>query len=381
MEEDLEREPETFSGEDENLLHEDNDERKESPLKKNILRALLILAALFLVAAAGLYFAAQSLLEPVDPGAGEADNVIVTVPQGSSTAQIAVILEEEQLVHNALFLRLYLRQTDPDAVLQAGDYKLNPAMTIDEIMEKMKKGDVYIETEWFVIPEGYDVRRMAQHLEEEGLIEDQSDFLDLAESPPQTLRDQFAFIEEIPAGVDFTLEGYLFPSKYEIESGSTAEDILAIMLRRFERFLTEENLERIEELGMTVHEVVTLASIVEREAASDKEWDLVASVFHNRLNIDMLLQSCATIQYALGEVKEALSYEDLRVESSYNTYQNPGLPPGPISSPGETALNAVLYPADTIYYYFVSKGDGSGEHYFATTLNEHNVNRTRAQRD
>ncbi len=352
-----------------------NNNRKVSPLKI-IIRVILVLFILTVIGVTGVFFVAKSLLEPVNPEATE-ELILISVPQGVSTGQIAIMLEEEGVIQNAFLFRLYLRYTDADATLMAGDYQLSPSMTPGDIIGKLKRGDVYIETDWFVVPEGYDILRIARYLEEEGLA-DESEFLRMAQSPPDSLLERFPFLKEVPQNVDFVLEGYLFPSRYEIISGATPEDIIVLMLNRFQRFLTDDNLKRMDQLGMSILDVVTLASIVEREAASDKEWDLVSSVFHNRLNINMRLQSCATIQYILGEVKEVLLYEDLEVESPYNTYKNPGLPPGPISSPGDAALKAVLYPAETDYFYFVSKGDGSGEHYFSATLAEHNASKAKA---
>jgi UPF0755 protein len=143
-----------------------------------------------------------------------------------------------------------------------------------------------------------------------------------------------------------------------------------MMLARFDQIFKEEWRKRADELGMTIGEVVTLASLVEREARVSKDRPLVASVFHNRLKIGMHLESCATVQYALGEVKEVLLFEDLETESPYNTYLHGGLPPGPIAAPGADSLQAALYPEKTNYLYFVAKKDGS--HYFSKTLAEHN---------
>jgi UPF0755 protein len=152
------------------------------------------------------------------------------------------------------------------------------------------------------------------------------------------------------------------------------------MVRGFKRVLTPELQARARELGYSVHEIVTLASIIEEEARVPKERAAISSVYHNRLRIGMKLDADPTVQYALPAPKEKLLYKDLEISSPYNTYRNPGLPPGPISNPGEAAIRAALYPATDKYLFFVAKGDGSGEHYFARTLAEHNRNRAKVKR-
>ena len=153
------------------------------------------------------------------------------------------------------------------------------------------------------------------------------------------------------------------------------------MLRRLETVYTEAYRQRAQELGLSMHQVLTLASIVEREGRVDWERPLIAGVFHNRLAANYPLQSCATVQYVLGEVKEVLLNEDLETPSPYNTYLHAGLPPGPIAAPGEASIRSALYPENTEYFYFVYKEDGSGEHYFSRTLSEHNANTERARRN
>src|SRR5690606_4796977 len=181
----------------------------------------------------------------------------------------------------------------------------------------------------------------------------------------------------LPEGVALQepLEGYLFPDTYVFTRTTTEKHLIAGMLdgfqRALERALGDEGLQRAEDLGLTVHEVVTMASIIEREAQVAAERPLIAAVYHNRLRIGMKLDADPTVLYALGRTDGRLLYEDLEVDSPYNTYRNPGLPPGPIASPGEAAIRAALHPADVDYLFFVAKGDGSGEHLFARTYEEH----------
>ncbi|MDD4239695.1 MAG: endolytic transglycosylase MltG, partial [Desulfotomaculaceae bacterium] len=170
------------------------------------------------------------------------------------------------------------------------------------------------------------------------------------------------------------LEGYLFPDTYSFNIGESESIIVETMLKRFDREMAELGFEALaEENGISLHQAVTIASLVEREAKADEERPLIAGVIYNRLNISMPLQIDATIQYALGENKPEIYYKDLEVDSPYNTYRNYGLPPGPIAMPGRASLLAAVNPADTDYLYYVAKPDGS--HAFATTLAQHNVNK------
>jgi UPF0755 protein len=231
---------------------------------------------------------------------------------------------------------------------------------MEEIMELLLTGKA--DTLRFTIPEGYDIKRVTAKLAEEGLI-NQEAFLKEIESG----QFDYEFLKDAPAGPD-RLEGFLFPETYEIFATANEHDIIDKMLYQFNKVFTAEYYARAEELGMSVREVITLASIIEREARVPEDRPIIASVFYNRLTIDMPLQSCATVQYILGEQKPVLSIKDTQIESPYNTYQNLGLPPGPIASPGADSIKAALYPADTNYLYFLAKGDGS--HAFSSTYEQ-----------
>jgi len=186
---------------------------------------------------------------------------------------------------------------------------------------------------------------------------------------------EFEFLNNVPNTLHLKLEGYLFPDTYNFDLASGEEGILKIMLSNFNRKFKPEYYTRAKKLGMTVHQVITLASIIEREAKLAEERSIISGVFHNRLKKKMKLESCATIQYILfmekGIIKETLTEEDLKIDNIYNTYKYSGLPPGPICNPGEDSIKAALYPDDeNEYLYFVAKGDGS--HVFSKTLKEHN---------
>ncbi len=341
----------------------------------------LFLFLLLTLLAAGVMVAGtiHYLSPPAEAGTGE--DILVNLPRGTSATGIAAILEREGIIRNAYVFRIYLSYIGDEASLMAGDYILNPSMDIDEIIRKLKAGDIYADIRAIVIPEGYNVQQVAKTLHEKGLADEQ-EFLQEARNPPSSLLSEFEFLKDMPGNTDYQLEGYLFPARYEFNADITVENILNTMLSTFRnRILTAENQKIIDESDLTLHEMLTIASIVEREAASGKERDIISSVFHNRLSKGMMFQSCATVQYVLGEVKEVLLYEDLKEESPYNTYLHYGLPPGPIASPGEESFRAALNPACTDYLFFVLKGDGSGEHYFGRSSQEHEQNRAKARRN
>jgi len=301
---------------------------------------------------------------------------LVEITPGSSTVDIANNLKDAGLIKNELLFRLYTKVMGYDGRLQAGKYEISSGMTIEEILGKIVRGEVITSTKRITIPEGFHVKQIARHLELQEAV-DKEEFLKKVE---EVQLNDYWFLKDANDS-SYMVEGYLFPDTYNIEEEASEEEIIKVLLNRFEKVFEDFYRGKTEELEMTVHEIVTLASIIEREARLKEEQSVISSVFHNRLETNMLLQSCATVQYALGEVKPVLTERDLETDSSYNTYMHAGLPPGPIASPGKGALEAALYPEETDYLYFVLKGDGSGEHFFGKSLSEHQDNRRKARRE
>ncbi|MDO4552223.1 MAG: endolytic transglycosylase MltG [Bacillota bacterium] len=327
----------------------------------------LILLVLVMAAGAGVYTLSQSALEkaaePVEPGSTEI--VAFSVPAGSSTTAIAAMLEEQGLINSERAFKRLTKRAGYDGQYQAGNFSLSPGMSTEEIMEALLTGRG--DTVMFTVPEGYDIRRTTEKLAGEQLIDAEAFAAEI-----ETGEFDYWFTEGLPEGPD-RLEGYLFPETYQVYKDATERDIILRMLDQFEAVFTEEYRERAAELGMSVEDVITLASIVEREAVVSEDRPVIAGVFYNRLEIGMPLQSCATVQYILGEQKPVLSVADTQIESPYNTYLYGDLPPGPICSPGEESIRAVLYPQESDYLYFLAKGDGS--HVFSVTYEEHLENK------
>ncbi|MDR6225187.1 endolytic transglycosylase MltG [Desmospora profundinema] len=285
---------------------------------------------------------------------------------GSSTADIGRMLKDENLIRHDWFFSTYLFLTG-NRRLQAGVYEVSPEMDIDSMLDMFTKGrqNTYTVT----IPEGFTIDQIGSAIDKKGKVS-KEEFLKAVDEGEY----DFDFIQNIPEKENRTyrLEGYLFPSTYNIPKTANAEDVVKLMLGQFAARMEKSGaLQRLQERNMTVDEWVTVASIVEREGQAEHEFPKIAGVIQNRLDKNMRLQVDATIQYALGEQKERLYYKDLKLDSPYNTYRIDGLPPGPIANPGERALTAVLEPEQHSYLYYVTKKDGTGEHYFAETYEQH----------
>lgn len=316
--------------------------------------------------------------EDIDaPASDDFSPVIFTVQPGETAATIATRLQQQGLIRDAELFRFLLRYYKVDEKLEAGDYQLRPDMTMDEIIARLQHGR--FKAALVIIPEGWRAEEIAAFLEERGIVDGQ-DFMELVHGGSY----DYDFLRDRPQGS--SLEGYLFPDTYRVPPRFNAADFIDLMLETFDARFTPEMHQVAASRGMAIHEVVTLASIVEREAVVASERPIIASVFINRLHAGMKLDADPTVQYALGYQdgegtwwKRSLQVpEDLQVDSPYNTYLHAGLPPGPICNPGVASIQAVLEPAQTDYLYFVAMGDGS--HAFAETLEEHNRNREKYQR-
>jgi len=286
---------------------------------------------------------------------------IVEIPLGTPAGRISRMLEEQGLIRSAFIFDIMLKITNRDSQLKAGEYLLNPAMNTMEVIQKLNEGTIV--THRIMIPEGYELKQIAAVLAREGLV-DPERFLMLAQNAELVFGEQFPVELPIPS-----LEGYLFPDTYHFAKEQSEEAIIRQMVSRFvDVVISKVDLSLLDD-KYTLHEVITLASIVEKEVIYDFERPLVAAVYHNRLNIGMRLQADPTVRYVMTENRSRVLYSDLEIDSPYNTYRYDGLPPGPIASPGLKSILAVLEPADVDYLYFVAKPDGT--HQFSRTFEEH----------
>lgn len=295
---------------------------------------------------------------PAAPQAGQ--TVTVVVSAGMTAQGIAEVLKAQGIISNIMVFRVLAKIEGLDSSLQAGPYVFSPAMSIRQIIDMLARGQVAYHT--ITIPEGYDVEQIA------ALIENKH--LGSAAAFKTAARQAVGPDYLIPrSGTEYNAEGFLFPDTYQVPWGMSERDMVQMMLTRFAREFTPDMRARAAAEGLTVRDVITLASLVEREAKKADERPIIAGVFLRRLQLDMPLQSCATIQYILGTSKAVLSVADTEIPSPYNSYQHTGLPPGPIASPGLASIQAVLNPVSTPYLYFVARTDGS--HIFSETYEQH----------
>jgi UPF0755 protein len=332
-------------------------------------RVRIIVVGFGLIVASVLGFAAYVVhdLSRGAPATGGA--VRVTVAPGAAFQTVVRDLVEAGLVRRAWTLEFFAKATGQDRRVQRGTYAFAPGTPALAILRRLVAGDVL--SVRVTVPEGFTMWQIAAAFAPAGV--DSSAMIAAARDP------DLVRALKVPTA---TLEGYLFPDTYEVPFGSDARDIAAQMLTRFHAAWTTDFERRCGELGMTRHQILTLASIVEAEARVPDERPLVAAVYHNRLRRGMKLDADPTVAYAMGGFRGRLYYKDLAVDSPYNTYRRAGLPPGPIGNPGEGSIRAALYPDPEVRaLYFVARGDG--RHEFSDTLKEHTaaVARSRQRRD
>ncbi len=309
----------------------------------------------------------QNLLTPLSH-TGETRLFSIAIDE--PTDLILERMQTDGLIADKDLVRDYLIYTGLDTQLQSGDFYLSPAMTAIEIINSLLDSTPLFVTV-SVLP-GWRLEELAYSLPTTGLSITPDEFIAAASRRYNSL----SIMQEIPIGVP--LEGYFPPGAYEVERTITAQQLVRFLLKEFDAQLSYELKDGFARQGLTIHQAITLASIIQREAILDEEMPIIASVFYNRLKISMKLETDPTVQYALGYNTAQnswwttpLSYADLEYDSVYNTYLYAGLPPAPISNPSLAALQAVAFPAQTLYYYFRAACDDSGRHHFSETYEEH----------
>lgn len=305
-----------------------------------------------------MYQAIKWAEEPAVPALQHPPSKVVFIPDGSTFHQVAALLEREQLIRSRSAFVLLGRTQSADRKIRAGEYELNAGMPPAEILSKLLSGQVVLHP--VTIPEGLTMTQIAEVIAQHGLA-DRDELMRL-------VRDR-AFIASLGIKAD-TVEGYLYPDTYKFPKTAKAKDIIATMVDHLRQVYSPELQVRAQELNLTQHEVLTLASVIEKETGADDEREEISAVFHNRLKKRIPLQSDPTVIYGLPAFDGNIHKKDLSSPSPYNTYRVPGLPPGPIANPGIQAIRAALYPSNSRALYFVSRNDGT--HQFSATLTEHN---------
>ena len=335
----------------------------------------MLVAALLTIAAAWFVIASPGSVDDVGPYESQpapGDAIAVTVEPGEGLSEIAEKLERTGVIDSGPRFRVLVQLMGFDRLLQAGTYDLQEDMPVLDVLYRLRNG--VVTTRFVTVVEGWQLAEIADSLAAQGV--DRDGFLAAAGSHDY----DYPFVSEIPDGQ--SLLGYLYPATYPLRTGDGGETIVEAMLAAFDANVPDDVGTQAGTVGLTLHEVVTLASIIEREAVVPEEKPIMAQVFLSRLRIGLPLGADPTVQFALAEAgantepdtywKTALTTDDLAFDSPYNTYVYYGLPPGPISSPAADSIAAVVNPAETSYFYFVARPDGS--HAFAATLAEHNAN-------
>lgn len=345
-----------------------------------VLRGVIMFVSAAMIIVSGILFAWQYVDDHYLLPADSSDNtpIKVTIVRGTSISGIAEQLEEAGIIRSATALKMYLDLGGHASSMKAGSYYLNKAMTLQQITEKLAKGDGGNAVTTFLIPEGTNIEQMAASLVEQGVLDSPDRFLELCRTG-EAFKDDYPFIQDVidnpGQGRKYVLEGYLFPAKYEIYVGSSEETIISKMLSKFSNVMNEDFVTRAQELDMSVDQVVTLASLIEKEGKT-KDFARISAVFHLRLQKNMALATDPSILYFSGRKSTSeITDEDLNTDSPYNTYKYKGLPVGAITNPGLDALKAALYPdentMDEGYLYFILKDPETGELEFNKTLAEH----------
>jgi len=324
-------------------------------MKKSIIPILILL----LLGGFLLFYIWQSIYLPKSFSSEE---VIFSVKNGEGSKEISVNLERAGLIKWGPALRLYVQFKEVAGKLQAGNYRLSPSMTIPEIVNKFVNGDVV--NEKITFPEGSNLKKIKKIFENSEFFKT----IDLGEFKIIDLKEEFDFLTDTPD--EASLEGFLFPDTYFFELAMKGEEITRIFLNNFDEKISPYQ-DEISAKELTLFDIVTMASLIEKEVQTKEDKELVSGIFWKRIRLGKPLESCATIAYIKGVDQWLYSFDDTRIESPYNTYLHAGLPPGPICNPGLESILAALYPKDSDYWYYLSTPEG--ETIFSKTFEEHSL--------
>lgn len=325
-------------------------------------KIILVVSAIFFIVFVLICF---EVYVPLNPGSQE--TILYTAERGMGDDEIGVELQNLGITRNNYFFRLYVIVTMRHGDLKAGDYSLSSKMSIAQIAKKMAQGDV-IKSE-IIILEGWDIRDIGKYLESKNICE-QNYFIALTQ---KDYSNKFNFLLDKPKNTG--LEGYLFPDTYQISKGETCENILNYMLVNFDKKINPELRENIAKQGKTIFDIVTMASLLEKEVRTIEDKKIVAGILWKRLSVGMPLQLDATVNYITGKKDPSVTIKDTKIDSPYNTYKYKGLPKGPISNSGIESIIATINPKKTNYWYYLT--DGGGKTIFSENLQQHNIARAK----
>ncbi len=346
---------------------------------KKIFSVIIFLILVIAVAGFVLYSRIQ---KEAFYGTASSSNLIqdFEIKEGEGSKIVGEKLEAKNLIDDKMAFYFYVWKTGKASKLQAGIYELAPNMTIGEMVEKFSAGEIKSEIVKLTVPEGFNNKKIIELLRKKK-PEIAEEFEEIAnckcvenDCACDVFGERYSFLKDLPKGVD--MEGYLFPDTYFITKEDTGETLVSKFLNNFEKKVNQKILDDINGQEKTLHEIITMASVIEREVRTDEDRKIVSDIFWSRVRDDHALQSCATLAYVLGEDKAQFSYEDTRVDSPYNTYINSGLPPGPISNPGLASIKAAVYPQESPYYYFLSDPE-TGKIIYSKTSDEHSANKVK----
>ena len=326
-------------------------------------KGLIVLIICGVVGVLSFTFMNHLMNPPVEEMELSGTTVSVTIPDGASTETIAEILKENDLIGSVFGFKLTSKLEGFDGTYKQGTYNIDTGMTKRQIMELLQSGKVAADLQ-LMVPEGYTVKQIAAKAEEIGICTAE-EFI--SEANNGTF--DYEFLKGLPDR-EYRLEGYLFPDTYFLSESMTAHDVINAMLSRFDQMYTEEYQKAVKASGHTLDEIVTLASMVEKEIKLPEERAKAAGVMYNRLKDGITLGIDATVLYAVGKTAGELTQDDLNIDSPYNTRKNYGLPLGPISNPGEASFKAALYPENHNYLYYVVEAVGKDNHVYCETYDE-----------
>jgi len=349
---------------------------QKSDRKYVVFFIVIVTLVLVVIIGGSTFWVIHQIKTPLNP---YGTMITFTVEKGEDVIKIGKSLGKDEIASNWICFAIYTWFKRGASSLQAGEYELGPQMNIPEIVEKITHGEIKSPEKRITIIEGWMNKEIARYLEEEGLVK-ADEFLGLVDNPnsnraiEQYSNREYNFLEDNPG--DVSLQGYLFPDTYRVYRDASTQDIVEKMLDNFDRKLDQDLRTEIVSQKKTIFEIVTMASLLEKEAKTYEDKRIIAGIFYKRIKANSPLQSCASVEYILGTKKRILSIQDTKVKSPYNTYLYKGLPPSSICNPGLNSIKAAIYPKTTPYWYFLSTKD-DGTIIYSKTAEEHNLNKTK----